>query len=50
MVVWTPVELTQEQEQLLRRLREIESPAPETIRRGAHKGFWSRVKEALTGG
>jgi hypothetical protein len=34
----------------LRRLGEIESPAPEEIRRGSHKGFWSRVKEAFTGG
>ena len=50
VVVWTPEELTSEQEQLLRRLREIESPAPEKVRRGARKGFWSRVKEAFTGG
>jgi molecular chaperone DnaJ len=50
VIVWTPEDLTAEQEKLLRQLREIESPAPETVRRGARKGFWSRVKEAFTGG
>jgi molecular chaperone DnaJ len=50
VLVWTPDDLTSEQAELLRRLREIESPAPENIRRGSHKGFWSRVKEAFTGG
>ena len=50
VLVWTPDELSSEQERLLRRLREIESAPPEKVRRGAHKGFWSRVKEALTGG
>lgn len=48
--VWTPHELTSEQEELLRSLADIESPAPESIRRRTHKGFWSRVKEAFTGG
>lgn len=48
--VWTPHELTSEQEEVLRRLAEIESPAPESVRRRTHKGFWSRVKEAFTGG
>jgi len=50
VLLWTPDELTPEQEQALRALREIESPAPERIRRRAHKGFWSRVKEAFSGG
>jgi molecular chaperone DnaJ len=50
VVVWVPDELTPEQEQLIRKLRAVESPAPEKIRRSAHKGFWSRVKEAFTGG
>jgi len=50
VVVWVPDELTPEQEELVRKLRDIESPAPEKIRRGAHKGFWTRVKEAFTGG
>jgi molecular chaperone DnaJ len=47
--VWTPDELTPDQEALLKRLREIETPAPAQVRRG-EKGFWSRVKEAFTGG
>ncbi|HUP52697.1 MAG TPA: molecular chaperone DnaJ [Longimicrobiales bacterium] len=50
VAVWTPDDLTAEQEKVLERLREIESSPPEKIRRGARKGFWSRVKEALTGG
>ena len=48
--VWTPDDLTQEQEEALRRLREVEAPAPDRIGRRSHKGFWSKVKEAFTGG
>ncbi len=50
VVVWTPEELTPEQEELLLRLREVETPAPEKIGRKSQKGFWSRVKEAFSGG
>ncbi len=50
VLVWTPHDLTSEQEEILRRLEEVESPAPSEIRRGSHRGFWSRVKEAFTGG
>lgn len=50
VVVWTPTDLTSEQEEILRRLADVERSAPDSIRRGSHKGFWSRVKEALTGG
>ena len=50
VVVWTPTDLTSEQEEVLRQLSEVEHGAPATVRRGTHKGFWSRVKEALTGG
>jgi molecular chaperone DnaJ len=50
VVVWIPEELSPEQEALIRKLRAIESPAPEEIRPRGHKGFWSRVKEAFTGG
>jgi molecular chaperone DnaJ len=50
VVVWTPDELTPEQEEALRHLLEIESPPPATVRRRTQKGFWSRVKEAFTGG
>jgi molecular chaperone DnaJ len=48
--VWTPDELTPEQESLIRKLREIESSPPSQVRLRTQKGFWSRVKEALTGG
>lgn len=47
--VWTPRQLTPEQEELLRALRDVENPAPEQYERGAEKGFWSRVKEAFSG-
>lgn len=50
IVVWTPDELSKEQEEALRRLREVESAAPDRVRTGSQKGFWSRVKEAFTGG
>jgi molecular chaperone DnaJ len=50
VIVWTPDDLTGEQERLLKQLREIESAAPDKIRRRSHKGFWSKVKEAFTGG
>jgi len=50
VIVWTPDDLTPEQEEALRRLMEVESPAPERVGSKAHKGFWSRVKEAFTGG
>jgi molecular chaperone DnaJ len=50
VIVWTPDDLSDEQEELLRRLAEVESSPPDQVRRGAHKGFWSRVKEAFTGG
>ena len=50
VLVWTPTELSSEQEEVLKRLGEVESGPPSEIRRGAHKGFWSRVKEAFTGG
>ncbi|MEQ1857457.1 MAG: molecular chaperone DnaJ [Longimicrobiales bacterium] len=48
--VWTPDELTPEQESLIKKLREIESPPPSQVRLRSEKGFWSRVKEAFTGG
>jgi len=47
-LLWTPDELTPEQVEALRRLREVESPAPERVR--SHKGLWSRVKEAFSPG
>src|SRR5690606_13837659 len=48
--LWTPQpsELTEEQEELFRRLSEIEGAPPAEADR-SRGGFWSRVKEAITG-
>ncbi|HEX6134596.1 MAG TPA: molecular chaperone DnaJ [Longimicrobiales bacterium] len=48
VVVWTPTSLTPEQESLFRQLSQVEAPA-ERVEDGRDRGFWSRVKEALTG-
>ena len=50
VAVWTPTDLTEEQKRLLRELRAVETDAPEKVERANRKGFWSRVKEAFTGG
>lgn len=45
--VWTPTQLTDEQEELFRRLAELEGSPPALD--GKHRGgFWNRVKEAFT--
>jgi molecular chaperone DnaJ len=49
VLVWTPDELTPEQLELLEKLRDIETAAPDHIRDRSRKGFWSKVKEAFTG-
>ena len=46
--VWTPTELTGEQEELFRKLAELETGPPTGNGRGRQGGFWSKVKEALT--
>ncbi len=44
--VWTPTELSPEQEALFQQLAELEDPVPQAgTRRG--KGFWSRVRDAF---
>ena len=44
--VWTPSELTPQQEELFRQLAELEGPAPQAgSRRG--RGFWDRVRDAF---
>lgn len=50
VVVWTPTDLSSDQKRALQALADVEGSAPEEVRRGAHKGFWSKVKEAFTGG
>jgi molecular chaperone DnaJ len=45
--IWTPHELTDEQETLFRRLAEIEGVPPRDD--GRHRaGFWTKVREAFT--
>ena len=46
--VWTPTELTGEQEELFRRLAELETDPPRHNGKERQGGFWSKVKEALT--
>jgi molecular chaperone DnaJ len=41
--LWTPDELTRDEETLIRKLAEIESKPPQT----RSKGFWTKMKEAL---
>ena len=48
VLVWTPEDLTEEQEHMLKALRDVEDPAPERIDRLGRESFWSRVKEAFT--
>ncbi|CAA9360806.1 MAG: Chaperone protein DnaJ [uncultured Gemmatimonadetes bacterium] len=43
--VWTPTELSAEQEELFRRLAELEGPVPGG--KGKRSGLWSRVKDAF---
>ncbi len=47
--VWTPKKLSREQERLLEELRELEDRPPDEAGKGGDKGFWSKVKEALSG-
>ncbi|MCY3942601.1 MAG: molecular chaperone DnaJ, partial [Gemmatimonadetes bacterium] len=48
LAVWVPRRLSAEQERLVRMLRESEDAAPERIDDRERRGFWSRVKEALS--
>jgi molecular chaperone DnaJ len=47
VVVWTPTNLSAEQEQAMRRLADTESAVPEDRDREGDRGFWSKVKEAF---
>lgn len=47
-VVWVPTRLNAEQESLVRRLRRAEDAPPDRIEPGQRRGFWSRVREALS--
>lgn len=48
VVVWTPTDLTREQEAAYRTLLEVEPPAPESVDDAGRRGFWSKVKEAFS--
>jgi molecular chaperone DnaJ len=49
IMVWTPTDLTAEQEQIFRKLAQVETPAPKPGERESGRGFWTKFKEALTG-
>ena len=46
--VWTQKKLTNEQERVLKELREMEDAPPENTEIGEEKGFWSKMKEAFS--
>ncbi len=50
--VWTPTELSSEQQSLLAQLNEVEDPAPEHVDEfgDGTGGFWSKVREAFSSG
>ncbi len=50
VLVYTPRDLSPAQREVLEQLRDVEGAAPERLPRDEARGFWSRVKEAFTGG
>lgn len=48
VVVWTPTELTPEQEALFRQLAKVESPPPAKTGQKEERGFWSKVRGAFS--
>ncbi len=47
ITVWTPTELSREQEALFKRLAELEAAPPSTSEQ-RDRGFWSKVREAFS--
>jgi len=47
VLVWTPQRLSDEQEELMQALRDVEDPAPERADNSG-RGFWSRIREAFS--
>ena len=47
--VWTPTNLTRDQERVLRELQAIESAAPVDGRPSEDRGIWGKIKEAFGG-
>jgi molecular chaperone DnaJ len=48
VAVWVPDRVDGEHEELLRRLRELEGPAPDALDRDESGGFWSKVRQAFS--
>lgn len=48
VAVWVPERVDAEHERLLRQLRELEGPAPDSIDRDDSGGFWSKVRQAFS--
>src|SRR5687767_3424874 len=48
VIVWTPAQLSPEQEVFFRKLAQVEQPAPR-VGEDSGGGFWTKVKEALGG-
>ncbi len=48
VTVWTPEQLSAEQEKALQALRDLEDSAPDSLERDPDTSIWSRVKEAFT--
>jgi molecular chaperone DnaJ len=48
VAVWVPDKVDGEHERLLRQLREVEGPAPDSIDRDGNGGFWSKVRQAFS--
>jgi molecular chaperone DnaJ len=49
VLVWTPTNLSSEQERLLREFAAVESAPPNAAAADGDRSFWSKVKEALGG-
>jgi molecular chaperone DnaJ len=49
VMVWTPTDLTPEQEQLFRKMSQIEAAPPAPGEAESGRGFWTKFKEAFTG-
>ena len=49
VAVWIPTRVSGEEEELVRRLKEVGEPAPDAIdRKGEGGGFWSKVRQAFS--
>ena len=48
VIVWTPERLSDEHEEALRALQEVEESAPDRLDGVSQRSIWSRVKEVFT--